>query len=77
MDKPRIKLSDIVDDAQMAFWYKVVEHMPLAQSGDFDPMSSLHFDLAIEEAIQIWWSWNASMHYDLQLPDGEIINEST
>jgi hypothetical protein len=73
MAKETIALADIVNDAQLDFWYKVAEYMPLAEGGDFDPMSSLDFDLAIEEAIKTWWGWNASTHYDLQLPNGEIL----
>jgi hypothetical protein len=73
MAKPRIELADIIEDAEFAFWAEVVKHLPVAQSGDFDPISSLRFDLAITEAIRTWWGWNASMHYDLQLPDGEIL----
>ena len=73
--KPTIKLSDIVADAQAAFWSEVVKHLPLAESGDFDPMSSFHLDMAHERAIITWWGWNAAMHYSLQLPNGEIIDD--
>ena len=71
--KPVIKLHDIREDAQLAFWAEVVKHLPLAENGDFDPMSSHHFDEASEEAIVTWWQWNACMHYDMQLPNGEIL----
>ena len=70
--KPTINLSDIVEDAQLAFWAEVVKHLPLAESGDLDPMSSL---LTSEKAIIDWWGWNASMHYNLKLPDGKILTE--
>jgi hypothetical protein len=70
---PTINLSDIVEDAQLAFWAEVVKHLPLAEGGDFDPMSSHHFDLAVETAIVTWWEWNASQHYDLRASDGEIL----
>ena len=74
--KPTIKLVDIVEDAQLAFWAEVVKHLPLAESGDFDPMSSCNFDLAIEAAIKTWWSWNASESYDLDTGHGEILTNS-
>jgi hypothetical protein len=73
--KPTINLSDIVEDAQAAFWAAVVKHLPLAESGDLDPMSSYHLDEALEKAIATWWGWNASMHYNLQLPDGKILTD--
>jgi len=63
--KPIIQLDDIVNEAQLAFWQEVVKHLPLAEGGDFDPISSHNFDLAIEEAITMWWRWNASRPYDL------------
>ena len=75
MDKPRIELADIIEDAEFAFWAEVVKHLPLAEGGDFPPEESLVWDEAMERAVTGWWSWNASMHYDLQLPDGEIISE--
>ena len=70
--KPTINLSDIVEDAQAAFWAAVVKHLPLAESGALDPMSSFRLDEALEKAIATWWGWNASMHYDLQLSNGVI-----
>jgi hypothetical protein len=75
--KPTIKLSDIVEEAQLAFWAEVVKHLPLAESGDFDPSSVFRLDMALEDAITTWWYWNASMHYALQLPNGETINQET
>jgi hypothetical protein len=75
--KPTIKLSDIREDAQLAFWAEVVKHLPLAESGDFDPRASFDLDAALEEAITKWWYWNASMHYDLQLSNGVIIDQGT
>ena len=71
--KPIIQLDDIVNEAQLAFWYKVAEHMPLAEGGDIDPLSSHNFDLAIEEAITTWWAWNASRPYDLEVWHGKIL----
>ena len=71
--KPVIKLTDITEDAQFSFWEQVVKHLPLADGGDFDPMSSYNFDLAIEEAIKTWWSYNASESYDLDIGNGEIL----
>ena len=72
-DKPIIRLTDITEDAQFSFWEQVVKHLPLADSGDFDPTSSCNFDLAIEEAIKIWWGYNASESYDLDIGNGEIL----
>tara|TARA_Y100000310_G_C20057893_1_gene523582 strand:+ start:157 stop:447 length:291 start_codon:yes stop_codon:yes gene_type:complete len=71
--KPVIKLADIVEDAQFSFWEQVVKHLPLAEGGDFDPMSSYQFDLAIEEAVTKWWSYNASEPYDLDIGNGRIL----
>ena len=65
IDKQTVKLADIIEDAHEAFWAKVAEHMPLAESGDFDPMQSARWDDAMEAAVRHWWSWNASEHYDL------------
>ena len=75
MTKPTIKLSDIRDDAEYAFWAEVVKHLPKAQSGDFAPDDSNRFDNAMEVAIEIWWRNNAEQHYNLQLWDGEILTE--
>ena len=71
--KPVIKLDDIVEDAQFAFWQEVVKHLPLADGGDFDPLASYHFDVALGQVITTWWSWNASVPYDLDLGNGEIL----
>jgi hypothetical protein len=71
--KPVIKLDDIVEDAQFAFWEEVVKHLPLAESGDFDFGAAHHFDLAIGQAIKLWWKWNASVPYDLDNGLGEIL----
>lgn len=64
--KPVIRLRDIRDDAQDAFWAEVIKHLPLAQDGAFDPDWSFEFDHAIENAIRRWWFANASEHYNLQ-----------
>jgi len=74
--KPTIKLADIVEDAQLSFWEQVVKHLPLAEYGDFDPMSQFNFDLAIEEAIKTWWSYNASESYDLDTGHSGILTNS-
>ena len=71
--KPVIKLDDIAEDAQFAFWQEVVKHLPLADGGDFDPLASYQFDLMVGQAIRHWWSWNASVSYDLDLGNGNIL----
>ena len=75
MTKPTIKLSDIRDDAEYAFWAEVVKHLPKAQSGDFPPDADHQYSMASEEAIITWWRYNAEQHYNLQLWDGEILTE--
>jgi len=32
-------------------------------------------DEALATAIATWWGWNASMHYNLHLPDGKILTD--
>jgi hypothetical protein len=68
-----VSVEAIMESAQHAFWAEVVKHLPLASSGDFDPMSSLVFEEDMERAIVAWWSWNASIHYNLKKTNGEIL----
>jgi hypothetical protein len=70
--KKTLNLNDIVSDSEFSFWETVArKHMPLAESGDFDPWESHKFQTAMEEAIKHWWHWNGSEHYNLK--DGNEI----
>ena len=64
--KPILNISDIMEDASEAFFAKVVEHMPLAQYGDVEPVETFSWENATEQIIRHWWSMNASEHYDLR-----------
>ena len=71
--KPIIKVSDVVHDGEHNFFAKVIKHFPKATTGDLDPSSSFEWSDANEKVIKQWWSWNASLDYDLQLTNGEIL----
>ena len=70
--KKTLNLKKISRDSRSKFWETVArKHMPLAESGDFDPWEHHKFDIAIEEAIKHWWHCNGSEHYNLN--DGDEI----
>ena len=70
--KETLNLKKISRDSRSKFWETVArKHMPLAESGDFDPWEHHKFDIAIEEAIKHWWHCNGSEHYNLK--DGDEI----
>ncbi len=71
--KPIIKVSDVVHDGEHNFFAEVIKHFPKATTGDLDPSSSFEWSDANEKVIKQWWSWNASLDYDLQLTNGEIL----
>mgnify|MGYP003645975471 FL=1 len=72
MKKKTLNLNDIVSDSEFSFWETVArKHMPLAESGDSDPMQSFRFQSAMEEAIKSWWYCNGAEHYNLK--DGDEI----
>jgi hypothetical protein len=52
------KIEQIQEAARFAFWAKVVEMVPEAESGDLDPMASYEIDRAMESAIELWIRWN-------------------
>ena len=65
MDKPKLSLRDITQDCELAIGEVFIEHMPLAESGDVDPLVSMRLEVALNNAIKNWWRFNASHHYDL------------
>ena len=69
--KKTLNLEDIVQACELEFWDELIKHMPLAESGDSDPMQSFRFQSAMEEAIKSWWHFNGSEHYNLK--DGDEI----
>tara|TARA_R100001244_G_scaffold112069_1_gene82915 strand:- start:35 stop:541 length:507 start_codon:yes stop_codon:yes gene_type:complete len=69
--KKTLNLDDIVQACELEFWDELIKHMPLAESGDSDPMQSFRFQSAMEEAIKSWWHFNGSEHYNLK--DGDEI----
>jgi len=73
INKPIIKVSDVVNDSEHGFFAEVIKHFPKATTGDLDPSSSFEWSDANEKVIKQWWSWNASLDYDLQLTNGEIL----
>ena len=73
MNKPTLNLKDIVEDCELAIGEVLIKHMPLATSGDVDPMQAIVLEQALENAIRHWWRWNGSEHYNLK--DGVDILE--
>ena len=69
--KKTLNLNNIVHDCELEFWDELIKHMPLADSGDFDPWQAFKFQKAMEDAIKHWWHWNGSEHYNLK--DGNEI----
>jgi hypothetical protein len=61
IDEARMK--NVAEEAQFAFWAKVVELYPEVKSGDFPPIDTLIFDKSCEEALNTWLRWN---HPDCQ-----------
>lgn len=51
-------IEKIAEEAQLAFWSKVVDLIPNATSGDFGPGETFAFNQACEEAVRIWVMWN-------------------
>ena len=51
-------IEKIAEEAQLAFWSKVVDLIPNATSGDFGPGETFAFNRACEEAVRIWVMWN-------------------
>src|SRR5215472_12144538 len=49
----------IMREAQDAFWDVILKHIP-AESGDFGPEESHHFDQACLCAIRTWTRWNGT-----------------
>ncbi len=49
---------DILNQAQQAFWEKLIEIFPQVQSGDFPPLESDKFDKDCKDAIETWLEWN-------------------
>ena len=80
MDKPKLSLRDITQDCELAIGEVFIEHMPLAESGDVDPLVSMRLEVALNNAIKNWWRFNASHHYDLDemqvYDDQEVKNAS-
>jgi len=73
MARPVIKLTDLVDNAEVAFWEEVCRKFPDVTTGDSDPHMSTKWTIRNEEMVKNWWWWNASDQYDLELPDGTIM----
>ena len=49
---------EIVNQAQQAFWAKLIEIFPEVQSGDFPPLETLKFDEDCKSAIITWLNCN-------------------
>ena len=47
-------IDNIADEAQGAFWDKLVELCPDITTGDFPPLAALNFNEACRQAVQIW-----------------------
>jgi hypothetical protein len=75
MSKPTLNIKDIVEDCELAIGEVLIKHMPLATSGDVEPMQAFVLEQALENAIRHWWRWNGSDHYNLKV-DGELIEIS-
>jgi|TARA_R100001480_G_scaffold145100_1_gene143168 hypothetical protein len=67
MKKETLNLNNIVHDCELEFWDELIKHMPLADSGDFDPWQAYLFQKAMEDAIKHWWHFNGSEHYNLKV----------
>ena len=75
MKKPVIKLNNVLSDCEIEFGKQLVKHFEDATSGDLDIGLSCNWSIINEEVIENWWRWNASEFYDLELPNGTILNE--
>lgn len=73
INKPIIKVSDVVNDSEHGFFAEVIKHFPQATTGDVDPSSVFAWSEANEQIIKDWWLWNASSYYDLELSNGKIL----
>lgn len=48
----------IAEEAQLAFWARLVELLPECKTGDFSPEDTFAFNRACEEAVRAWYGWN-------------------
>lgn len=55
-DKKR--LSEVIEDAQMAFWAVVADKYPEITTGDFSPQDSIELDDALTKAVISWLDGN-------------------
>lgn len=55
-DKQR--LSEVIEDAQMAFWAVVADKYPEITTGDFSPQDSIELDDALTKAVISWLDGN-------------------
>lgn len=53
------RLSNVLEDAEIAFWGVVADAYPEAKHGDFSPDATMKFAAATEEAVTLWLEWNA------------------
>lgn len=56
-DTPQV--SRVVEEALDAFWDVVIDHFPLAKSGDLSPETTLALDAAANNAVEEWVKTNA------------------
>lgn len=54
----KVTLKDIADEAQEAFWAKVVELLPECKTGDFPPEATFALNQACREAVETWYGFN-------------------
>ena len=53
------RLSNVLEEAEIAFWAVVADSYPEAKHGDFSPDATMKFAAATEEAVTLWLEWNA------------------
>jgi hypothetical protein len=54
------RVEKITQEAIDAFWAKVAELVPEAQSGDLDPITVNRFEGAANSAVRAWINYNAT-----------------
>ena len=53
------RMSNVMEEAELAFWAVVADAYPEAKHGDFSPEATVKFAAAIEDAIVHWLEANA------------------
>jgi hypothetical protein len=50
--------TQVLENAQAAFWQVIAQAFPAVTTGDFPPDASATFDAAIKQAVTTWLEFN-------------------